>query len=48
MPVILRPEDEAIWLDPAVCDPVAALACCRPYPAELMRCYAVDPAVGVG
>ena len=46
MPVILRPEDEALWLDPTVRDPVAALACCRPYPAELMACYDVGPAVG--
>jgi putative SOS response-associated peptidase YedK len=46
MPVILRPEDEALWLDPKVRDPDAALTCCRPYPAELMRCYDVGPAVG--
>jgi putative SOS response-associated peptidase YedK len=46
MPVILRREDEALWLDPSVRDPVAALACCRAYPAELLACYDVDPAVG--
>jgi putative SOS response-associated peptidase YedK len=46
MPVILRPEDEALWLDPAVKDPVAALSCLRPYPAELMACDRVSALVG--
>jgi putative SOS response-associated peptidase YedK len=42
MPVILRPEDEAVWLDPAADDPWSVA---RPYPAELMRAYAVAPLV---
>ena len=46
MPVILRPEDEALWLDPAVKDPVAALSCLRPYPAGLMACDRVSALVG--
>lgn len=46
MPAILAPEDEALWLDPDVRDPVAALACLRPYPAELMACDPADPRVG--
>ena len=41
MPVILDPEDEALWLDPDVTDPSAALPCLRPYPAELMEGYTV-------
>jgi putative SOS response-associated peptidase YedK len=46
MPAILAPEDEALWLDPEVRDPVGALSCLRPYPAELMACEPVDPRVG--
>lgn len=42
MPVILRPEDEATWLDPSARDPWSLLA---PLPAELMRAYAVVPLV---
>ena len=42
MPVILRPEDEAAWLDPAAADPWALL---RPYASEQMRAYAVVPLV---
>jgi len=42
MPVILRPQDEATWLDPAAEDPWSLL---RPYPAELMHAYAVVPLV---
>ena len=42
MPVILRAEDEAAWLDPATADPLSLL---RPFPAELMRAYAVRPLV---
>ena len=45
MPVILLPEDEATWLDPEVPTEVA-LACLRPYPAELMEAYPVGPDVG--
>ena len=46
MPAILAPEDEALWLDPEVRDPVAALSCLRPCPAELMACDPADPRVG--
>ena len=46
MPVILAPEDEALWLDPDARDPVAALSCLRPYPAELMAVDPADPRVG--
>jgi putative SOS response-associated peptidase YedK len=36
MPAILRPEDEARWLDPRVRDPAAVLPLLRPYPVEAM------------
>ncbi len=45
MPVILRPEDEAKWLDPAATDPAALAQRLKPYPAELMVGYCVSRAV---
>jgi putative SOS response-associated peptidase YedK len=42
MPVILRTEDEAAWLEGGAKDPRSLL---RPYPAELMHAYAVVPLV---
>lgn len=45
MPVILRPEDEADWLDRDETDPHAAQALLRPYPTEAMTAEAVSPAV---
>jgi putative SOS response-associated peptidase YedK len=42
MPVILRPEDEAAWLNPAERDPTRLL---QPFPADLMRAYTVQPLV---
>ncbi|HEY0582861.1 MAG TPA: SOS response-associated peptidase [Chloroflexota bacterium] len=42
MPAILRPDQEAAWLDASVADPFALL---RPLPSELMRAYAVVPLV---
>ncbi len=42
MPVILLPEDEAAWLDPDEKDPSRLL---KPFPAELMHAYAVQPLV---
>ncbi|HEV7665588.1 MAG TPA: SOS response-associated peptidase, partial [Chloroflexota bacterium] len=45
MPVILRPEDEAVWLDPRSSPTDAVLALLRPYPAELMEAYAVSTLV---
>jgi putative SOS response-associated peptidase YedK len=44
MPVILRREDEALWLDKAAEVP-DLLALLRPYPAELMDAYPVSRAV---
>jgi putative SOS response-associated peptidase YedK len=46
MPVILRREDEALWLDRSVNDPEPLLSLLRPYPADELEAYPVDPAVG--
>lgn len=44
MPVVLRREDEADWLDPAVTDP-GIVALLQPYPAEAMAAEPVSTAV---
>ena len=46
MPVILRPEDEAVWLDREQRDPSRLLPLLQPYPAEKMTAYPVSPIVG--
>ncbi|MBB6675512.1 SOS response-associated peptidase [Cohnella nanjingensis] len=46
MPVILRPEDEARWLDRRIQDPAPLLPLLVPYPAGEMAAYEVDPRVG--
>ena len=46
MPVILRPEDEPLWLDRSVQDPDALVPLFRPYPAEELEAYPVGKAVG--
>lgn len=45
MPVILTPEDEALWLNPSVTDTASLLPLLAPYPAALMDAYAVSRAV---
>jgi putative SOS response-associated peptidase YedK len=45
MPVILKPEDEATWLDPAVDDPAKLLPLTGPYPTELMAAADANPAM---
>jgi putative SOS response-associated peptidase YedK len=45
MPVILKPEDEAAWLDPAVDDPARLLSLVGPYPADLMAADPANPAL---
>jgi len=45
MPAILKPEDEARWLDPALTDPTALAALLAPYPAERLDMYPVSSAV---
>jgi len=45
MPVILRRQDEDLWLDPTVTDMVALRHLMQPYPADLMEAYPVAPLV---
>ena len=44
MPVMLAPEHEQAWLDPALRDPGELAALLRPYPEDLMDAYPVSPA----
>ena len=45
MPVMLRPGDEAAWLDPECSFSSLPADWCAPYPAAEMEAYAVSPAV---
>jgi putative SOS response-associated peptidase YedK len=45
MPVILRPEDESVWLDPGQQDLTKLLALLAPLPGERLEAYAVAPLV---
>jgi putative SOS response-associated peptidase YedK len=45
MPVILRPEEEALWLDRGTSDPERLLPLLRAYPEEKMTAYPVGQAV---
>jgi putative SOS response-associated peptidase YedK len=45
MPVILDPEDEALWLDPGPVAPVKVLPCSRPLPNERLEAYPVSALV---
>jgi putative SOS response-associated peptidase YedK len=45
MPVILRREDEGLWLDPGEQTATAVLACLGPYPEERMEAYPVSTLV---
>jgi putative SOS response-associated peptidase YedK len=45
MPVILRREDEALWLDRTMNDESRLLRLLRPYPSHLLEAYPVDDAV---
>ena len=47
MPVILRPEDEALWLDLSISDSSTLLTLLTPYPADAMEAYAVSRQVNV-
>jgi len=42
MPAILRPKDEALWLDPSVSEAGALLSLLGPYPPDAMEAYAVS------
>jgi len=46
MPVILRPEDEAYWLDRHETNPDKLLPLLKPYPESDMKRYAVSSTVG--
>lgn len=46
MPVILRPEDEALWLDREHFDAELLQSLLVPYAADEMEAYPVSPAVG--
>ena len=45
MPVILRPQDEATWLDSTVDDPDKLMPLVGPYPADLMAADPANPAL---
>jgi putative SOS response-associated peptidase YedK len=45
MPVIRRPEDEAIWLDPRLHDHDQLMSLVGPYPADLMAAGPANPAL---
>ncbi|MDQ3045551.1 MAG: SOS response-associated peptidase, partial [Chloroflexota bacterium] len=45
MPVILRLEDEAAWLDPDETEALALEHCYAPFPAAKMDVHAANPAV---
>jgi putative SOS response-associated peptidase YedK len=45
MPVILRPDDYDLWLDPALRDAGSLSAMLRPFDAALMRRYPVSTQV---
>jgi len=45
MAAILRPEDEALWLDTSV-DPMTAYHCLRPFPDRELEAVPVDKRVG--
>lgn len=45
MPVILKREDEARWLDPAIADANSLYDILRPNPDNFMNVYEVDPGV---
>jgi len=47
MPAILRPGDEAEWLDPDVTDPAQVERLLVPYPADEMRAYPVSRKWGI-
>jgi putative SOS response-associated peptidase YedK len=45
MPVILHPDDEAMWIDPKMNDTAALRALLQPFPNALMEAYPVSRAV---
>jgi putative SOS response-associated peptidase YedK len=45
MPVILKPEDEKIWLDPSIQNPKSLNQLLKPLPEDLMEAYEVSSLV---
>jgi putative SOS response-associated peptidase YedK len=45
MPVILQPDDEQTWLDPALYDPHYLTQLLKPFDEKLMEAYEVSPQV---
>ena len=45
MPVILDPDDEALWLDPGPIAPIKVLPCLRAFPSERMEAIPVSSLV---
>jgi len=45
MPVILNREDESVWLNPAIADPIRLTALLQPFNDALMDTYEVSPMV---
>jgi putative SOS response-associated peptidase YedK len=45
MPVILKPEDYELWLDPGVTDAARVTDCLKPFDARLMKKYPVSTRV---
>lgn len=45
MPVILKKEEEKLWLDERLTDSARLKSLLKPYPAELMQAYEVEPVV---
>jgi putative SOS response-associated peptidase YedK len=46
MPVLLKKEDEELWLDPGMTEPEMVRHLLVPYPTEEMKAYPVSKAVG--
>jgi putative SOS response-associated peptidase YedK len=45
MPVILKPEDYDLWLDPGVTDAALVIDCLKPFDARLIKKYPVSTRV---
>jgi putative SOS response-associated peptidase YedK len=45
MPAILRPQDEALWLDGSMTNPLAVMSCLRPHDSSLMEAFSVSSRV---
>lgn len=42
MPVIIRPEEYATWIDPNLTDIIKIQSMARPYPERLMEAYPIS------